>query len=153
MGSQKLAMAQRCSVYVLLLCTVVVVVDCGIPGVGIIAPKGKIMRWKTDGSVQINGWNICFNAQPGGGSSVSCGGHTAASCADCPQGNGAAWCNGACTWDQGTCKPPLTIRKSGKCKGIRVSGGCIDSGNSYYRSQDRQRVSFHYRGGLRHTYH
>jgi len=129
-------MAQRCSVYVLLLCTVVVVVDCALPGVGIIAPKGKTMRWKTDGSVQTNGWNICFNAQPGGGSSVSCGGHTAASCADCPQGNGAAWCNGACTWDQGTCKPPLTIRKSGKCKGIRVSGGCIDSGNLYDKSQN-----------------
>merc|ERR1712166_103882 len=44
--------------------------------------------------------------QGGGGSSVSCGGHTAPSCADCPQGNGADWCNGACTWDhsQGTCK-------------------------------------------------
>merc|ERR1712166_13749 len=44
-----------------------------------------------------------------GGSSVSCGGHTAPSCADCPQGKGADWCNGACTWDhsQGTCKGGL----------------------------------------------
>lgn len=29
---------------------------------------------------------------------VSCGGHTANSCEECPQGNGAAWCNGDCKW-------------------------------------------------------
>lgn len=31
---------------------------------------------------------------------VSCGMHQAPNCAACPQGNGAAWCNGECTWDQ-----------------------------------------------------
>ena len=27
---------------------------------------------------------------------VSCGGHSAPSCEQCPMGNGAAWCNGDC---------------------------------------------------------
>ncbi len=31
--------------------------------------------------------------------SVSCGGHTAFTCDLCPQGNGAAWCNGDCLWN------------------------------------------------------
>lgn len=30
---------------------------------------------------------------------VRCGGHSASTCADCPQGNGRAWCNGECEWD------------------------------------------------------
>jgi len=34
-----------------------------------------------------------------GASSVSCGNHVASSCAQCPQGHGAGWCNGVCTWD------------------------------------------------------
>eukprot|EP00928_Gymnodinium_smaydae_P089952 TRINITY_DN73821_c0_g1_i1.p1 TRINITY_DN73821_c0_g1~~TRINITY_DN73821_c0_g1_i1.p1 ORF type:complete len:460 (+),score=55.53 TRINITY_DN73821_c0_g1_i1:47-1426(+) len=38
-------------------------------------------------------------------SSISCGGHFADTCADCPQGNGEAWCNGACEWDIDTCVP------------------------------------------------
>jgi len=29
---------------------------------------------------------------------VSCGNHRASSCAGCPQGNGASWCNGECEW-------------------------------------------------------
>mmetsp|Transcript_15281 Transcript_15281/g.27787 ORF Transcript_15281/g.27787 Transcript_15281/m.27787 type:complete len:482 (-) Transcript_15281:109-1554(-) len=29
---------------------------------------------------------------------VSCGNHFAQTCADCPQGNGESWCNGACVW-------------------------------------------------------
>jgi len=36
---------------------------------------------------------------------VSCGGHHAASCQECPQGNGAGWCNGDCTWNNGFCWP------------------------------------------------
>ena len=39
---------------------------------------------------------------------VSCGNHFASTCADCPQGNGAAWCNGDCIWtaieDGGVCQ-------------------------------------------------
>ena len=33
---------------------------------------------------------------------VSCGGHFAPTCADCPQGNGAGWCNGDCIWSTET---------------------------------------------------
>ena len=38
---------------------------------------------------------------------VNCGGHTAQSCAYCPQGNGHYWCNGDCQWNWGTrtCEP------------------------------------------------
>jgi len=35
--------------------------------------------------------------------SVSCGNHHAASCAECPQGNGAGWCNGQCKWKGDAC--------------------------------------------------
>jgi hypothetical protein len=44
---------------------------------------------------------------------VSCGRHSAGTCAECPQGKGAAWCNGDCTWSNGACikatptPPPL----------------------------------------------
>ena len=34
---------------------------------------------------------------------VNCGNHRAASCYECPQGNGASWCNGECEWDGQTC--------------------------------------------------
>jgi hypothetical protein len=39
--------------------------------------------------------------------SVNCGGNFANSCEECPQGHGAAWCNGQCTWDysSNTCGP------------------------------------------------
>lgn len=30
--------------------------------------------------------------------SVICGGHSAPSCQECPQGHGADWCNGECFW-------------------------------------------------------
>ena len=30
---------------------------------------------------------------------VSCGNHEADRCSECPQGNGASWCNGDCHWD------------------------------------------------------
>jgi hypothetical protein len=33
------------------------------------------------------------------GGKVSCGSHSANSCAGCPQGHGKAWCHGMCTWD------------------------------------------------------
>lgn len=36
--------------------------------------------------------------------SVSCGNHRAASCAECPQGNGAAWCKGDCIWLNNACQ-------------------------------------------------
>ena len=31
---------------------------------------------------------------------VSCGSHDAPTCDDCPQGNGAVWCNGDCSWSK-----------------------------------------------------
>merc|ERR1719431_2312362 len=34
---------------------------------------------------------------------VSCGEHEASNCGGCPQGNGAAWCNGDCSWEDGQC--------------------------------------------------
>lgn len=34
--------------------------------------------------------------------SVSCGGHYAPTCADCPGGFGASYCNGVCRWDDAT---------------------------------------------------
>ena len=34
---------------------------------------------------------------------VSCGQHNAGSCAGCPQGNGASWCNGDCQWIDDQC--------------------------------------------------
>merc|ERR1711990_345387 len=35
---------------------------------------------------------------------VWCGGHAAQSCAACPQGHGAAWCNGDCAWTNDQCE-------------------------------------------------
>ena len=35
---------------------------------------------------------------------VSCGGHKAKDCESCPQGNGAAWCNGDCVWEEASKK-------------------------------------------------
>jgi len=41
--------------------------------------------------------------------SVSCGGHRAATCGECPLENGAnhgaSWCNGECAWQNGKCQP------------------------------------------------
>mmetsp|Transcript_106614 Transcript_106614/g.211759 ORF Transcript_106614/g.211759 Transcript_106614/m.211759 type:complete len:191 (+) Transcript_106614:28-600(+) len=37
------------------------------------------------------------------GKSVSCGGHWAEDCAQCPQGNGHLWCNGDCMWVEEQC--------------------------------------------------
>ena len=35
---------------------------------------------------------------------VNCGNHLASSCAECPQGHGALWCNGECEWsDENGC--------------------------------------------------
>merc|ERR1712179_708291 len=35
---------------------------------------------------------------------VNCGGHKAPTCALCPLGNGAWWCNGDCVWINGQCE-------------------------------------------------
>lgn len=63
-------------------------------------------------------------AQPG--SDVTCGGHHAPTCAGCPQGHGAGWCNADCTWVFGACVLRIKYEsaKSGEegkkcCSGIR----------------------------------
>ena len=48
---------------------------------------------------------------------VSCGNHKAATCSDCPQGNGPSWCNGECFWDRvgGECLDRSKISGMYKC--------------------------------------
>jgi hypothetical protein len=45
---------------------------------------------------------------------VTCGGHRAAACEDCPKGHGKDWCNGDCQWSQ-----------HGKEKGGKELGRCV----------------------------
>lgn len=50
--------------------------------------------WKQDAEAESN--------------QIDCGnGHAALSCADCPEGNGASWCQGSCAWDKNSssCNP------------------------------------------------
>eukprot|EP00397_Hematodinium_sp_SG-2012_P054564 GEMP01065903.1.p1 GENE.GEMP01065903.1~~GEMP01065903.1.p1 ORF type:complete len:341 (+),score=59.53 GEMP01065903.1:127-1149(+) len=67
---------------------------------------------------------------------VSCGGggHRADSCVQCPQGNGAAWCNGDCAWVGGMCKlratattmaPTTTTTTTTATRGSAISTGGI----------------------------
>ena len=61
------------------------------------------------GGMESCGYNLVGSeALHTGGSSgaswVSCGSHSTQSCAECPQGNGARWCNGECFWEDGQCK-------------------------------------------------
>ena len=51
-------------------------------------------------------WAGFIKGTPGDGTTVSCGNHEAATCSECPQGNGAAWCNGDCTWQDDECVSP-----------------------------------------------
>jgi len=82
-----------------------------------------------------------------GGTAVSCGGHNASSCAECPQGHGALWCNGICHWVSDRCVPlsdpgavSLTIRGHGfNCQ--------IPAPSS--QSTERQRRASHYVAGAR----
>jgi len=47
---------------------------------------------------------------------VVCGGHTAASCSECPQGHGASWCNGDCEWSNNECKLGMWKHCAKKCR-------------------------------------
>ena len=49
------------------------------------------------------------------GNSVSCGDHQANTCSECPQGNGAGWCNGDCVWESGSCVATGKFFFIGKC--------------------------------------
>lgn len=44
--------------------------------------------------------------------------HSARSCAQCPQGNGAAWCGGECIWAGGACVPVLEGVRCGAQTGL-----------------------------------
>ena len=46
------------------------------------------------------------------GAGVSCGGYSAHSCVDCPQGHGASWCNGDCEWVNEQCVPGISFQHS-----------------------------------------
>ena len=55
----------------------------------------------------VTKYNLTLPALPPGtpldkpaGSLFSCGSHQAATCGECPDGNGANWCNGDCRWCQ-----------------------------------------------------
>ena len=51
---------------------------------------------------------------------MNCGNHLAGTCADCPQGNGANWCNGDCQWVDGSCfLDPVNC-------GNHLAGTCAD---------------------------
>lgn len=53
--------------------------------------QGKtIQQWKTSNVLMSRGAKL--------NSGVTCGNHRASSCGDCPQGNGAPWCNVDCVW-------------------------------------------------------
>jgi hypothetical protein len=58
----------------------------------------------------------CTPSTPTPGTTVSCGNHNAASCAECTQGNGESWCNGDCSWRDGRCQDPAG-----------GSNGCVDT--------------------------
>merc|ERR1712064_33575 len=44
---------------------------------------------------------------------TDCGNHKAVSCKECPEGNGAAWCNGECEWVNGGL---FALLGAGECK-------------------------------------
>ncbi len=49
---------------------------------------------------------------------ISCGQHNAISCDLCPMGNGAAWCNGDCIWNDsagGFCELFSISMSTSKC--------------------------------------
>jgi len=45
---------------------------------------------------------------------VNCGSHYAHDCGSCPQGHGAAWCNGQCAWHVEKCVPSMNDLKPTK---------------------------------------
>ena len=62
---------------------------------------------------------------------VSCGNHRASSCAECPQGNGASWCNGDCEW--------LNV-KGGVCQSQTGSFNALKYLNSNLKSTFEQPI-------------
>jgi len=101
---------------------------------------GHRFVWESDGAVEFSGWKLCFieitttttmtpTREPTTTTTttttttvamvqVSCGGHFANSCAECPQGNGAAWCNGDCKWNSVYSSCELKVAIFAGCKSL-----------------------------------
>jgi lysophospholipase L1-like esterase len=63
----------------------------------------------------------------GWGRQISCGSHFAGTCAECPQGNGADWCNGQCQWEAGKWYQPWN---AGQCVWNGGNGGIDGNGGN-----------------------
>eukprot|EP00929_Paragymnodinium_shiwhaense_P099265 TRINITY_DN60861_c0_g1_i1.p1 TRINITY_DN60861_c0_g1~~TRINITY_DN60861_c0_g1_i1.p1 ORF type:complete len:719 (-),score=118.62 TRINITY_DN60861_c0_g1_i1:821-2908(-) len=63
--------------------------------------------WKASGQSMLRNPAIGGAGAAGGGEAnfVTCGNHRAATCAGCPQGQGASWCNVDCAWVAEDCVP------------------------------------------------
>ena len=61
---------------------------------------------------------------------VSCGGHFADFCADCPQGHGEIWCNGDCRWVNEQCIiiPKNSLIGDGVCNDEMNTAECSYDG-------------------------
>ena len=79
---------------------------------------------------------------------VSCGNHRAPSCAECPQGNGAVWCNGECEWtvseDGGVCQSKTSQHGSNTvdCGGHNFAHTCFQCTNELNNNTDGAVVIF-----------
>ena len=62
-----------------------------------------VEKWQCDGQSDIL-FGIKEKKSREAVKAVSCGGHSAPTCGDCPQDNGETWCNGDCKWDSSTSK-------------------------------------------------
>lgn len=86
---------------------------------GLLAPRCKGQIWSQEqGSTRCSlarlAWEYCscvWETRPCSqgfgefaGEHVSCGGHFASTCKDCPEGNGETWCNGECEWRDDSCQ-------------------------------------------------
>merc|ERR1712085_213363 len=63
---------------------------------------------------------------------VNCGGSKAKSCALCPEGHGAVWCNGECDWVDNTCQPKSCQQEiGGSCVYAPCCEGSTCSSSNY----------------------
>jgi len=115
---------------------------------------GTRMRKKTALRPKANGGQACRTVRQTYGCNtnkcsgeVSCGQHTARSCAECPQGNGKSWCNGDCRWRDGECKDfTATIVLSSTAGAAEYQGNNLGEfveagehgGRPYYKQRDTE---------------
>lgn len=71
---------------------------------------------------------------------VSCGGHEAETCHQCPQGHGAAWCHGECSWVQGECVPTnrVSLGSSSVLATAKDQAHCLTGLNDFKASLRRK---------------